>query len=518
MFVNWILQRVTIVTFSVIVNGGRIDHFSPTRGLRQGDPLSPYLFILCQDVLSRLIDQQFHLRNIFGVKMNVYGPAITHVMFADDLMIFSKANKREIGILNDCLETYCLWSRQKINKEKYGVIFSKLVHNDTKRWIRGELQMKKLALDSFYLGTPVFSSTSKTKDLKYLTKRLDSRLKGCRCKALSWAGRKTLIKSVAQALPTYTFSTADVPMTICHKLDSTIRRFWWNPKKVQGNFMAWCSWDSLCQPIEAGGLGFRESKNFNKALLAKLTWWIASRRDSLCVRALRSKYKVQANWLGGEPCKNASPLWRAIEKLRDVVKKGACFAVGDGSSIDMWKDPWVPWLEGFIPTPKDPTLPITSLPVSNLIDPVTRKWRINVLKELVDSNSLEAIEKIIIPLEPLQDKLIWTLDPCGIYTVKSAINYCLTPRTSYNPADSLWKQLWKLKMHERLKVFLWRLGSNALPTKQRVFQRTGYSNPMCLMLSPQNKGYFKELVIVILCALCVVWKKKAIHICSYIAK
>ena len=105
MFVNWTLQCVTTVTFSVIVNGGRTNHFSPTRGLRQGDPLSPYLFILCQDVLSCLIDQQFHLRNISGVKMNVSSPAITYVMFADDLMTFSKANRREIGILNDCLET-----------------------------------------------------------------------------------------------------------------------------------------------------------------------------------------------------------------------------------------------------------------------------------------------------------------------------------------------------------------------------------------------------------------------------
>jgi ribonuclease HI len=117
------------------------------------------------------------------------------------------------------------------------------------------------------------------------------------------------------------------------------------------------------------------------------------------------------------------------------------------------------------------------------------KWKINVLKELVDSNSLEAIEKIIIPLQPLQDKLIWTLDPCGIYTVKSAINCCLTPRTSYNPADSLWKQLWKLKMHERLKVFLWRMGSNALPTKQRVFQRTGYSDPMCPLCGVEEESY-----------------------------
>jgi hypothetical protein len=124
------------------------------------------------------------------------------------------------------MNVWSLWSGQKINRENFGIIFSKLVNNDTKRWIKGELQMKKLALDSFYLGTPVFSSKSKIKDFKYLSERLEARLKGWRCKALSWAGRKTLIKFVAQALPTYSFSTADVPISICSKLDSTIQRFW----------------------------------------------------------------------------------------------------------------------------------------------------------------------------------------------------------------------------------------------------------------------------------------------------
>ena len=153
------------------------------------------------------------------------GPAITYVMFADDLMLFTIANRRQVGILNECIETYCLWSSQNINREKSGVIFSMLVINDTKRWIKGEMQMKKLPLDAFYLGTPIFSSRSKTKGHKYLIDRIESKLMGWRCKALSWAGRRTLIKSVALALSTYSFSTEDVPVTVCNKVDSAIQRF-----------------------------------------------------------------------------------------------------------------------------------------------------------------------------------------------------------------------------------------------------------------------------------------------------
>jgi hypothetical protein len=109
-FINWIMQCVSSVSFSILINGGKTDSFKHSRGLKQRDPLSPYLFILCQDVLSRLIDRQFNSGAINGVKMNPFGLAFTHVMYADDLMLFAKATSREVLVLDDCLELYCQWS------------------------------------------------------------------------------------------------------------------------------------------------------------------------------------------------------------------------------------------------------------------------------------------------------------------------------------------------------------------------------------------------------------------------
>ena len=77
----------------------------------------------------------------------------------------------------------------------------------------------------------------------------------------------------------------------------------------------------------------------NNALLAKLAWMIASKRDSLCMSILRAKYKVKDDWLRREPSRSASPVWKAIEGVKEIIVKGACYLIGDGASINVWLDP-----------------------------------------------------------------------------------------------------------------------------------------------------------------------------------
>jgi hypothetical protein len=152
--------------------------------------------------------------------MNVAGPAFTHIMYADDIMVFAKANCREVKILDECLEKYCIWSGQLINRSKSGLIFSKLVCCARRRELKSMLAMKKIQPNAKYLGSPLFSSSSRIKDFKFLQDKLESRLLGWRSKALSWAGRATLIKLVALALPSYTFSSSNVPVAVCEKMDA----------------------------------------------------------------------------------------------------------------------------------------------------------------------------------------------------------------------------------------------------------------------------------------------------------
>lgn len=410
--------------------------------------------------------------------MNLAGPTFTHVMDGDDLMFFAKASSQEVQILDGCLEQYCAWSGQRVNRDNSGLIFSKHVNRDRRRVIKQILHMKKAPPNAIYLGAPLFPSASKVKDFQYLLNKVKSRLTGWRSKMLSWVGRCTMINSVVSAIPVHSFSTFDVPASICNKLDASARRFWWNPKKTSGRFVSWKSWDKLCLPKLFGGLGFRQAKLLNDALLAKFTWFVISNKESPCFNALRSKYKVRGGWMHREPFKNALSTWRAIERLRPVIKQEACFIVGDGSNIDCWKDPWVLWLPSFLPCPKDASVQHGSLIVSNLIIQSSKSWNVPLLTELFDPVSVKAICRIPIPLAYKQDKLVWVANSKGEFSVKSDAKVIQAPVLAV-PCHPVWKLLWKSKLHERLKTFVWRIGSDTLPTNLKLHLKMGIGDPCC---------------------------------------
>ena len=132
--------------------------------------------------------------------------------------------------------------------------------------------------------------------------------------------------------------------------------------------------------------------------------------------------------------KFASPLWKTIEGLRSLISRGACYLIGDGVSVDFWKDPWIPWQEGFSPTPKDPSAILENIKVADFILPSTNSWNRVVLAEIVDATSLGAILKVAIPIQPRLDKLIWTLEPLGKFSKKSVIKSNASPRVQ-TPLD-----------------------------------------------------------------------------------
>ena len=125
------------------------------------------------------------------------------------------------------------------------------------------------------------------------------------------------------------------------------RRFRWKPKN-QGQFLAWRAWDKLCHPRSLGGLGLKKAKEINNALIAKLDVWLF--RIGTAYVWTSSEQNTKSSKIGFKqtPPRNASPIWKAIKQAKKVIIKGACYIIGDGSSINMWKDSWVSWIKSFI--------------------------------------------------------------------------------------------------------------------------------------------------------------------------
>ena len=143
----------------------------------------------------------------------------------------------------------------------------------------------------------------------------------------------------------------------------------------------------------------------------------------------------------------------------------------------MWKEPWVPWLLGFLPRSRSPSFAPTNCKVSQLILLHPRRWNVDLINDLFAPDSAEAILKIVLLAFPKSDKLVWIIDPKGNFLVKStvAINHTHDDRVD----DVNWKSFWKLRIHERYKILIWRIGNGILPTKLNIALRLGFSDNLC---------------------------------------
>ena len=158
---------------------------------------------------------------------------------------------------------------------------------------------------------------------------------------LSLAGKETMIKAIAQAIPTYIMGVFKLPFSVCDDLTRMVRNFYWGSAKGKRK-VHWKGWDHLMQPKDRGGIGFRDFRLFNQALLAHQAWRLITRPDSLCARLLKSKYyqagKLEDKVFTG----NASSSWQAISHGLELLKKGLIWRIGDGRSIRVWRDNWIP--------------------------------------------------------------------------------------------------------------------------------------------------------------------------------
>ncbi|GJN11871.1 hypothetical protein PR202_ga30105 [Eleusine coracana subsp. coracana] len=137
----------------------------------------------------------------------------------------------------------------------------------------------------------------------------------------SGAGREVLLKSVAQAVPLYSMSCFLLSKTTCKKMRSAMANYWWGGA-ADSQRMHWLRWDQLTQPKSTGGMGFRDLRSTDAAILGKQGWRLMTRPDSLCARVLTGRYYHDGDFMSCRRKKRASQTWRSILAGRDVLTMG----------------------------------------------------------------------------------------------------------------------------------------------------------------------------------------------------
>ncbi|XP_031096825.1 uncharacterized protein LOC116001061 [Ipomoea triloba] len=259
-WVNLIMLCVTTVSYSFLVNGENAGQVIPTHGIRQGDPLSPYLFIICAEGLSLLL-QQVESRGLFhGCRVARGAPPISHLFFAYDSLLFFKAIVQEACVIKQCLNEYEDMSGQAENFHK--------------------------------------SRRNKRTVFSYIEYKIKHRIGTWNKRLLSQAGTDRGIH--------------------------------------------WKACDRLCVPKKFGGLGFKDLRAFNLAMLGKQAWRFLTRPHTLVARIYKARYFPRSSFINATLGSCPSFCWRSVVAAHELVCSGVRRRVGNGASTLIWEHPWLP--------------------------------------------------------------------------------------------------------------------------------------------------------------------------------
>ncbi|XP_075095162.1 uncharacterized protein LOC142173464 [Nicotiana tabacum] len=455
-FINMVWNLMSNNWYSVLVNGQSSGFFKSIRGVKQGDPLSPALFILSAEVLSRFLNKLFEDKSFVGFGMPKLSDPLNHLAYADDMIIFASAHPPSLSKIMVVLGNYEKISGEMINKDKSSYYMFSKVSNGLFQAVGAITGFARGKFHFTYLGCPIFYTRRRKDYYEDLIKKVKVKLHSWKGKLLSFGEKATLISSVLQSMPVHMLSVLDPPNNILGHLHKTFARFFWSIKE-EGRSRHWASWQNLCLPREEGGLGFRSLHDVSRALFAKLWWRFRTTKflwsNFMCNKYCKKELPIVVHFRGG------SHVWRQMLNAREEVEHEIVWELKSGTT-NIWHENWTGLDALYHVLPED-------FPINEDLQKVAElrqgeAWDDQLLDQTFNEEIAEHI-KLNVHYEGSEgywDRTYWMPTPSGKFSVSSAWKI-LRHRADPNKE---FKLIWIKGLPFKISFFLWRLWRQKIAT------------------------------------------------------
>lgn len=472
-WIKWILQCIsTDFSYSILINGEPTPFFNPKAGLRQGDPLSSYIFILCMEALSTTLTKAQETKDIHGIKIARSAPSLTHLFFADDALFFFKGIPKVCWKLKEILSDFCEKSGELINYEKSSLMFSPNTPRRFSSLMRKPLRMKTTNSLGTYLGSDPDINGAKLTKFAGLVEKVNNRIASWKFINLSPPGKLILINAILSALSSHILAIYKIPKAITKKIDSTLLRFWWSTNKEKKPIY-WRKRTILEKHKFEGGLSLRNMEAANDSLLINQAWRIHHSKNSVIHRLYQAKYKTDPLTAG---IKNRIPTTAsyAFRSMCNATSKASSHfkhQVGDGTKTRIFEDWWVGDSKITHQQNSSNNLP-QGAKVEDLI--LNGNWNATTVWNNFSREEARNILAINLPSTPLPDSFSWSQRKNGVYTARSGYWALLTINNSQIPRaihDSFSYHLWHLNIFPKWKMFMWKIVNKVIPSAENLSKR-----------------------------------------------
>ncbi|GJV15330.1 RNA-directed DNA polymerase, eukaryota, reverse transcriptase zinc-binding domain protein [Tanacetum coccineum] len=472
---KWIQCCLKSSRGSILVNGSPTKEFDFGRGLKQGDPLSSFLFILVMESLHLSFSRVVKARMFQGISIGDGSVNLSHLFYADDAVFVGQWNASNITTLVHVLDCFHRVSGLRINMCK-SKIMGLNVDGQSVNSAARQLGCMVLNIPFIYLGSIVGDNMARQQAWREIVDRVKSKLSNWKMKMLSIGGRLTLVKSVLGSLPIYNFSIFKVPMCVLNELEG-IRRKFFNGHEQDSKRTSWVKWNTVLMSKDRGGLGVSSLYAINRGLLVKWVWRFVSNNDSLWARSIKAIHgsNIQCRF---PVKKNYNSCWRSIlQEVNTLSKRGVHvlkylqIKLGDGESSLFWHDSWSK--EGVLKEKFPRVFALELCKNMNVADKARQRNPFQTFRRIprggVEQDQFQQIDQILrtVTLNSNKDSWVWELDKSGKFSVASVRK--LIDDTLIQSADlkSRWNNLVPIKVN----IHAWRVSNNSLPTRFNISRR-----------------------------------------------